>query len=307
MKKIVFIFSALALVIGMSSCQKEETNLADNDLMVTATFDNGIETRVTYEEKSSPKQKLEGKWAAGDIIFGIWTTPQTAGWKNVSFRCTSVKDGVATFDVSKGGEKPADGATVNVAYFRGESWKVGKSHIEEFPLEDQDGRLEGIGKSAIYYASGKVSNGKLHFEFHPAVAVIKMNLNLAEEWPMQGGVYAYPYLYNVSNALKIDFTRIDDGDGIEPVKSFDPSGSILGGIFLGHYDDNVDILSTTPHAYYAVIPATAAGADEDFVIGAYDIYSVWDLHNVPLIKRSESGRSLVKAGELYEITRTIEN
>ena len=270
MKKIFFVLSALALVIGMGSCQKDEPKLTDNTLVVTASLNNGAATKVTYTEVSSPQTGLKGTWVkTTDKLYGLWKESGSSNWNQITFTCSDVKDGMGYFTVSSG-TAPSDGATVNVVYAGSRTVNISQNKAT-LSFDPQEGKLESIGKYIVLWATATVSNGKLHFDFQPAVSVLKMNLKTTNN-PKSGKVYVV--LKHITNSITVNFeaTTFDEAFTIVPVTTSDVKTKIY---LTADTNNNI---STTPKEFYAVIPAAPGGTNHSVlelnVCKSYDGSSV---------------------------------
>ena len=186
MKKILFVVSALAILMGISvSCQKELNNGqaisagegTKSSLVVTATIaDNG--TKVSYAEDGST-HALKPTWEENDIIIGFDGDGNTYGYK-----VTEVNDGKATLVIETSGdykgsktEDPADGTKMYMFYAPG----TNPSAISNKSLTVNLANQAKDVVPALMMAEATVTDGSLSLSFSNQTAIIGIkNPTMAE-------------------------------------------------------------------------------------------------------------------------------
>lgn len=115
MKKILFVLSSVAVLLGAASCEKDnlggnkETKPVDNPLnIITVTTDTDSKLAID-DETLTPAFEID------DVIFG-WDSEGTA----YAYTCTEVTEDAATFTRTSSGAPSADeGTVVNLVYAPG--------------------------------------------------------------------------------------------------------------------------------------------------------------------------------------------
>lgn len=168
MKKIIFAISALALMIGFSACQKDDTKLNESGLKVTATIEN-LATRADYTDNyGQTGNNITMTWAVNDIIFGY------CGDATVQYKCTAVDatTGRATFAWDYDGNEPTEG-DFYMFFMKGKDASYLNNKTLPVDLSSQNGELSEI--PMVLCAKATVTGGALSFSFSPVFAIFNMN------------------------------------------------------------------------------------------------------------------------------------
>lgn len=169
-KTFIMLASALALVAGLASCDKDpkpEQETTPEPLTVTASIEGMTKAEVAAEDN-----KLAITWKEGDAVWGFY---QAEGKDvTVKYKVTSANGSKATLakDESWGAfDEPATGTVVYMAFTNDDAKPSGTSMGKDY--SKQDGTLDSALKNAaVMVATSSVVGSKLDLKFSNCMSVV---------------------------------------------------------------------------------------------------------------------------------------
>ncbi|MBR4212531.1 MAG: hypothetical protein IKR82_01030 [Bacteroidales bacterium] len=162
MRKIVWSFFAIALILSAASCQDNglDANYSNSTLTITATIVEPETSRMGY---TFPDNNIQPTWADGDQVFGF-----DSEGNNFTFEVESVTDGRATMTVV-GEYTPVNGRTIYAMFVPGK--RVTDIEGNEVVIE-LDKQTNVNNPSVILCATSTVSENTVNLGFRYQTAIV---------------------------------------------------------------------------------------------------------------------------------------
>lgn len=162
MRKIVWSFFAIALILSAASCQDNglDANYSNSTLTITATIVEPETSRMGY---AFPDNNIQPTWADGDQVFGF-----DSEGNNFTFEVESVTDGRATMTVV-GKYTPVNGRTIYAMFVPGKSVANIADNKVAIELDTQN---NVNNPSVILCATSIVSENTVNLGFRYQTAVV---------------------------------------------------------------------------------------------------------------------------------------
>ena len=167
MKKFTALFSLLALLLCVVSCQisgVDDSVLVGNSLTATAVIDPSDATRVSYAVDNEIAYTITPNWTVGDKIIGF----DDKGVK-FTFTVEETADGVAALNV--GTYAPGSATKLYAVYAPGLSEDDIVGGELPVDLSTQNGLLNDASK-VLLNATAEIEAGTVRFHFEKATAVV---------------------------------------------------------------------------------------------------------------------------------------
>lgn len=275
MKKMTKLFSILALLLCVVSCQIAGVDngvVKDNGFKVTAVIDNTDATRLAYAVDGTANT-ITPSWAVGDKIIGVDDKDQ-----KFTFTVESVSGGVATLNV--GTYVPGEAHEVKAFYAPGvEQTAIGIESLN-VDLDPQQGVLNG-DTPVIMSAVSEIVNGAISLTFTKQTAIVGLK---KFKLPKQATITSME-LNGVSTGLVFTW----DYQGMRVASSNE-----IGAIHLkGNWETDAEGVCTTP-VYFAVAPQKNANISLSMSTGAEQFVNV-----------NTIAKLNIEAGYYYHMTKEM--
>ena len=274
MKKAIKLFSILALLLCVVSCQISNVDngvLKDNGLKVTALIDNG--TRLSYDVDNTA-YTITPTWAVGDQIIGVDDKDQ-----KFTFTVESVSEGLATLNV--GTYVPGEAHEIKAFYAPGvEQTAIGVESLN-VSLDPQQGQLNGE-TPVVMSATAEIINGSVNLTFTKQTAIVGLK---KFKLPKQATITSME-LNGVATGLVFTW----DYQGMRVAASNE-----IGSIHLkGNWETDAEGVCTTP-VYFAVAPQKNANISLSMSTGSEHFFNVNTISTLT-----------IEAGYYYHMTKEMD-
>ena len=273
MKKAIKLFSILALLLCVVSCQISTVDngvLGDNGLKVTAVIDNG--TRLAYSVDNTA-YTITPTWAVGDQIIGVDDKDQ-----KFTFTVESVNEGVATLNV--GTYVYGEAHEIKAFYAPGVNQSEIKIDSLTVSLDPQEGKLDAQ-TPVVMSAVSEIVNGAFSLTFTKQTAIVGLK---KFKLPKQATITSME-LNGVSTGVIFAW----DYQGMRVTSSNE-----IGSIHLkGNWETDAEGVCTTP-VYFAVAPQKNAKLSLSMSTGAEQFVNVTTIDKLN-----------IEAGYYYHMTKEM--
>jgi hypothetical protein len=275
MKKMTKLFSILALLLCVVSCQISNVDngvLTDNGLKVTAVIDNSDATRLNYDVDNTA-YTITPTWKVGDQIIGMDDKNQA-----FTFTVESVSEGVAT--LNPGTYAPTEAHELFAFYAPGVTQSDFGTLSLNVPLNPQTGVLDDE-IPVVLSAKAEINNGVISLTFTKQTAIVGLK---KFKLPKQATITSME-LNGVSTGLVFTW----DYQGMRVASSNE-----IGAIHLkGNWETDAEGVCTTP-VYFAVAPQKNANISLSMSTGAEQFVNV-----------NTIAKLNIEAGYYYHMTKEM--